>query len=50
MDEFARMMRMDGVRPLDQPKQKTNRDAKQPRETPSQSVVAPPAMEPVGYT
>lgn len=49
MDEFGRMMRMEGVRPLDQPNQRTSRTAKQPREIPSPGVMAPPTLEPAGY-
>lgn len=49
MDEFARMMSMEGVRPLDQSKQKPSRASAQPRTIPSPSVVAPPTTAPVGY-
>ncbi|WP_156363643.1 hypothetical protein [Sphingomonas sp. Leaf357] len=48
MDEFARMMGMEGVRPLNQYKQKADND-KRPRAMPDPSVMAPPAMEPDGY-
>ena len=41
MDEFARLMSMEGVRPLDQPK-KRFRLAKQPSPASSQGIVAPP--------
>ena len=49
MDEFARLMSMDGVRPLDQPKEKSRRLAKQPRSVSSQGIVAPPALGPGGH-
>jgi len=49
MDEFARVMSMEGVRPLDESKQKPSHTAAQPRTIPSSSVVAPPTMEPTGY-
>lgn len=49
MDEFARMMSMEGVRPLDRPKEKSPRFAKQPRATSSQSTVAMPQLGPVGH-
>ena len=48
MDEFARLMSMEGVRPLNQPKPTSRRPAEQPRSVPSQGVVAPPAG-PGGY-
>jgi hypothetical protein len=44
MDEFARMMSMEGVRPLEQPKGKARRPAKQPSPAPNQSTVAPPEL------
>ncbi|MFD1950311.1 hypothetical protein ACFSGX_05980 [Sphingomonas arantia] len=46
MDEFARMMNMEGVRPLDQPKEKARRPVRQP---PVQDVVAPPEPRPSGH-
>ncbi len=49
MDEFARMMSMEGVRPLDRPKEKFPRFAKQPRATSSQSTVVMPQLGPVGH-
>ena len=41
MDEFARMMSMEGVRPLDRPKQKSPRVAKDMPATPEQRIAAP---------
>lgn len=41
MDEFARMMSMEGVRPLDRPKQKSPRLAKDMPETPEHRIAAP---------
>jgi hypothetical protein len=32
MDEFARLMSMEGVRPLDQPKEKSRQPASRPRQ------------------
>ena len=49
MDEFARMMSMEGVRPLDQTKEKSRPLAKQPRPVPSQSIAAPPPLVAGGY-
>ena len=49
MDEFARMMNMEGVRPLDRAKAKSHRPAKQSRATSSPDIVAPPQLEPVGH-
>jgi hypothetical protein len=49
MDEFARMMSMEGVRPLEQPKEKARRLARQPRAVPSQGIVAPPELAPGGH-
>jgi len=49
MDEFARMMSMEGVRPLEQSKEKARRLAKQPLPVPSQGVVAPPELGSGGY-
>ena len=46
MDEFARMMSMEGVRPLDHPKETSRRLAKQPPPVSSQTIVAPPEREP----
>jgi hypothetical protein len=49
MDEFARMMSMEGVRPLDQKKEVSRRLVKQPSPVPSQPLVAPPELGPAGY-
>jgi hypothetical protein len=49
MDEFARMMSMEGVRPLEQPKEKARRLAKQPGPVSSQGIVAPPEPGPDGH-
>ena len=49
MDEFARMMSMEGVRPLDRPKDKFPRLAKQPLASSSRSLVATPQSGPVGH-
>jgi hypothetical protein len=49
MDEFARMMSMEGVRPLDQPKGNSRRSAKQPLPVPAPDAVAPPQAGPAGH-
>lgn len=50
MDEFARLMSMEGVRPLDQSKEKSRSLAKQPRQvSPSQNIVEPPELRPIGH-
>jgi hypothetical protein len=49
MDEFARMMSMEGVRPLDQKKEVSRRLVKQPSPVLSQPSVAPPELGPAGY-
>ena len=49
MDEFARMMSMEGVRPLDRPKDKTSLSAKQPHALPSQTIDATPPSKPAGH-
>jgi hypothetical protein len=49
MDEFARLMSMEGVRPLDQPKEKSRRLAKRPGHVSSQGIVAPPELGPAGH-
>ena len=49
MDEFARLMSMEGVRPLDQPKEKSRSLAKQPSQVSSQGIVAPPELRPIGH-
>jgi hypothetical protein len=46
MDEFARLMSMEGVRPLDQLKEKSLRLAKQPRQASSEGIVGPPELGP----
>jgi hypothetical protein len=46
MDEFARLMSMEGVRPLDPPKKKCLPLAKQPRQVSSEGIVAPPELGP----
>jgi hypothetical protein len=45
VDEFARVMSMEGVRPLEQAKGKAHRVAKQPSPVSSQSIVALPEPE-----
>lgn len=49
MDEFARLMSMEGVRPLDQPKEKSRRLAKQPCPVSNEGIVAPPELGPGGH-
>jgi hypothetical protein len=49
MDEFARLMSMEGVRPLDQPKEKSRPLAKQPCPVSSRGIVAPPELGPGGH-
>lgn len=49
MDEFARMMSMEGVRPLEQPREKARRLAKQPSPVSSPSIVPPPEQGSVGH-
>jgi hypothetical protein len=49
MDEFARMMSMEGVRPLDYLKEKSRRPVKQPPPVPSQALVTPPELGSGGY-
>ena len=49
MDEFARLMSMEGVRPLDQRKEKSRRLAKQPGQVSSQGIVASPELERGGH-
>jgi hypothetical protein len=49
MDEFARMMSMEGVRPLEQPKEKSRRLARQSSPASSQAIVAPPELAPGGH-
>jgi hypothetical protein len=49
MDEFARLMNMDGVRPLDQPKKKFRSLAKQSGPVSSQGIVPPAELRPNGH-
>ena len=49
MDEFARLMSMEGVRPLDESKQKIRRLAEPPSQVSSQGIVSPPAPGPGGH-
>jgi hypothetical protein len=49
MDEFARLMSMEGVRPLDQRNVKFRGLAKEPRAVPGESIVAPPELGPSGH-
>ncbi|HZF42143.1 MAG TPA: hypothetical protein VEZ48_01900 [Sphingomonadaceae bacterium] len=49
MDEFARLMSIEGVRPLDEPKEKSRRPAKQPSPVSNQETVAPPELGPGGH-
>ena len=49
MAEFARLMRMEGVRPLDQSKAKSRGLAKQPGQVSSQGIVAPPEQGAGGH-
>ena len=49
MDEFARLMSMEGVRPLDQRKEKSPRLATQPGQVSSQGIVAPPELARCGH-
>ena len=49
MDEFARLMSMEGVRPLDQPQQKTRSLAKSPSQVSSREPAAPPDAGAGGY-
>jgi hypothetical protein len=49
MDEFARLMSMEGVRPLDEPKKKSRSPAKQPSPVSNEGIVAPPEPRPVGH-
>jgi hypothetical protein len=49
MDEFARLMSMEGVRPLDQPTQKSGRPAKHAHPVSNQAIVAPPEPGPGGH-
>ncbi len=49
MDEFARMMSMEGVRPLDTPKKTSRRVVKQPSPVSSQPLVTMPELGVGGY-
>lgn len=49
MDEFARMMRMEGVRPLDHPKDKSRGPAEQQFPAPAPAAVLPPARGVSGH-
>ena len=49
MDEFARLMSMEGVRPLDQLKEKSRSLAQQPCPVSSQGIVTPTELGPIGH-
>jgi hypothetical protein len=49
MDEFARMMSMEGVRPLERPKGKARRLTQQPPPVLAQGIVALPELRPGGH-
>ena len=49
MDEFERMMSMEGVRPLDRPKEQPRRVAKDLRAAPIQRIAGPPEPEVTGH-
>lgn len=49
MDEFARMMNMEGSRPLQQAKAKSHRPARQSPANPRSDVVSSPELGPVGH-
>jgi hypothetical protein len=44
MDEFARLMSMEGVRPLDQAREKSRSLTKQPLPVSRKGIVAPPEL------
>jgi hypothetical protein len=46
MDEFARLMSMEGVRALDQPEKRSSRLAEQPCPVSGRGIVSPPEMGP----
>ena len=46
MDEFARLMSMEGVRPLDQSKGKSPHVVKRPRQDSNEGIVAPSELGP----
>ncbi|MFC7537182.1 hypothetical protein ACFQPG_07350 [Sphingomonas sp. GCM10030256] len=49
MDEFARLMSMEGVRPLDQPKEKSRSRTEEPGPVSTQGIVATPDLVPAGH-
>jgi hypothetical protein len=49
MDEFARLMSMEGVRPLEQPKEKSRRLAEQPSPVSARGIVPPPELGSGGH-
>ena len=49
MDEFARLMSMEGVRPLDQPKEKSRNRTEEPCRVSTQGIVATPEVVPSGH-
>ncbi|WP_140851040.1 hypothetical protein [Sphingomonas glacialis] len=49
MDEFARMMSMEGVRPLDHLKERSHRLVKQPSQVLRQAIVTPPELGAGGH-
>lgn len=50
MDEFARMMSMEGVRPLGQTKAAVRPSGVKQSTTPDQKLVVPPTAAPVGHS
>jgi predicted RNA-binding Zn ribbon-like protein len=49
MDEFARLMNMEGVRPLDQARERLGRSAKQSRQDSTPAVVAAQELDSHGH-
>ena len=49
MDELARLMSMEGVRPLDRPKEKSRSLTGEPDPASSEGIVATPEMAPDGH-
>jgi hypothetical protein len=49
MDEFARLMSMEGVRPLDQPKEKSRQPASRSRQVSGEGIVAQPEQGAGGH-
>lgn len=49
MDEFARLMGMEGVRPLDQPREKPRRPAEPPRPVSGRGIATPKEPGPGGH-